>query len=89
MATPPPAPDVNSSSPGPTASSGSRVVGATGGTVTIYAESSGTPRHAVYEAAVAPDGAFSFSLPIVPGGYYRAVYVDPATGVPYAYILRP
>jgi hypothetical protein len=66
-----------------------RVQGATGGTVTIYEERVGVPRRPVFEAPVAADGAFSFSLPIVPGGLYRAVWVDPATGVPYARLLRP
>jgi hypothetical protein len=66
-----------------------RVRGATGGTVTIYEEAERQPRHSVFEAPVAADGAFSFSLPIVPGANYRAVWVDPATGVPYARLLRP
>jgi hypothetical protein len=66
-----------------------RVKGATGGTVTTYEEAAGRPRSSVFEAPVAADGAFSFSLPIVPGGNYRAVWVDPATGVPYAHLLRP
>jgi hypothetical protein len=66
-----------------------RVHGATGGTVTIYEEAASQPRHSVFEAPVAADGAFSFSLPIVPGANYRAVWVDPATGVPYARLLRP
>ena len=66
-----------------------RVQGATGGTVTVYEEAAGRPRHSVFEAPVAADGAFSFSLPIVPGANYRAVWVDPATGVPYARLLRP
>ena len=66
-----------------------RVQGATAGTVTIYEEAAGTPRHSVFEAVVGPDGAFAFSLPIVPGATYRAVWVDPATGVPYARLLRP
>jgi hypothetical protein len=66
-----------------------RVQGATAGTVTIYEEAAGSPRHSVFEAAVGPDGAFNFSLPIVPGATYRAVWVDPATGVPYARLLRP
>ena len=68
---------------------GWRVEGATGGTVTVYAETPGAARHSVYEAPVAADGTFSFSLPIVPGGTYRLVYVDPTTGVPYARLLRP
>ena len=59
------------------------------GTVTIYEEAAGRPRHSVFEAPVAADGAFSFSLPIVPGANYRAVWVDPVTGVPYARLLRP
>jgi hypothetical protein len=68
---------------------GWRVEGATTGTVVIYEETAGAPRHVVYEAPVAADGTFSFSLPIVPGAVYRAVYVDPATGVPYGRLLRP
>jgi hypothetical protein len=66
-----------------------RVQGATAGTVTIYEETAGQPRRSVFEAPVAADGAFSFSLPIVPGAAYRAVWIDPATGVPYARLLRP
>jgi hypothetical protein len=67
---------------------GWRVEGATGGTVTVYEETAGA-RHAVFEATVGPDGAFTFSLPVVPGGNYRLVYVDAATGVPYGRLLRP
>lgn len=66
-----------------------RVRGATGGTVTIYEEAAGQPRNSVFEAPVAADGAFAFSLPIVPGATYRAVWVDPDTGIPYARLLRP
>jgi hypothetical protein len=66
-----------------------RVQGATAGTVTIYEEAAGSQRHSVFEAPVGPDGAFAFSLPIVPGATYRAVWVDPATDVPYARLLRP
>ena len=67
---------------------GWRVEGAAGGTVTVYAETA-SARNAVYTAPVAADGTFNFSLPIVPGGTYRLVYVDPATGVPYGRLLRP
>jgi hypothetical protein len=66
-----------------------RVQGATTGTVTIYEETAGQPRRSVFDSPVAADGAFSFSLPIVPGAAYRAVWIDPATGVPYARLLRP
>ena len=69
-------------------SAGWRVEGATGGTVTVYEESP-SARRAVFESAVAADGTFSFSLPIVPGPAYRLIYVDPATGVPYGRLLRP
>jgi hypothetical protein len=67
---------------------GWRVEGATGGTVTVYEETA-SARRAVFEAPVAADGTFNFSLPIVPGGTHRLVYVDPATGVPYGRLLRP
>ena len=67
---------------------GWRVEGATGGTVVVYGETADA-RSPVYEAPVAADGTFNFSLPVVPGGYYRLVYADAATGVPYALLLRP
>jgi hypothetical protein len=41
---------------------------------------------------VAPDGTFSFRdiPPLSPLAFlYRAVYVDPATTIPYASLVRP
>lgn len=71
------------------AGAGWRVAGATSGTVTFYEELPGAPRRVVAEVPVGPDGSFTFSFPGTAGALYRAVHVDPATGVPYARVLRP
>jgi hypothetical protein len=65
-----------------------QVPGVTRGSVTIYRERPGQPRQAIGRAAF-NGGAFSFtddppSRPLV----YRAVYVDPASGIPYGALLR-
>jgi hypothetical protein len=67
-----------------------RVDGATSGTVEIYRETA-TGRTLAGETDLAPDGTFSFhdTPPLSPVPYvYRAVYVDPATQIPYASLVR-
>ena len=64
-----------------------RVSGVSKGTVTIYRERPGVARTVAGHATIA-GGSFAFTdraptRPLV----YRAVYVDPATGVPYAALL--
>jgi hypothetical protein len=65
-----------------------RVDGATGGAVQIYRESL-TGRSAIGTAPLAADGTYSFQ-DTAPGSptLYRAVYVDAATQIPYASLLR-
>ena len=70
-------------------SAAGRVAGASGGLVQIYRESGTAPRELVATAEVASDG--SFAAQIRPPGsptFYRAVYVEPATNVPYSALLR-
>lgn len=66
-----------------------RVEGATGGAVQLYEEVAGQPRRLVGEFPVGPDGLFDAPVTPTAGFSYRAVYVDPATGVPHARLLRP
>jgi hypothetical protein len=61
-----------------------RVAGASAGTVAIYDEAA-RPRALVATVPLAPDGTFTMTAPT---GLYRAVYVDSATGVPYAAVER-
>lgn len=65
-----------------------RVDGAAGGTVQVYRETT-SGRSELGVAEVAADGTFSFQdgAPASPT-LYRAVYVDAATGIPYAALLR-
>jgi hypothetical protein len=72
---------------GSTAVSGT-VLGVAKGTVTIYRERPGERRRPVGRVGLT-GGSFSFvdrssTQPLV----YRAVYTDPATGIPYAALLR-
>jgi hypothetical protein len=67
-----------------------RVDGVTSGVVQIYRESV-SGRTLAGTAELAPDGSFAFRnvAPASPTPYlYRAVYVDPATNIPYAALLR-
>jgi hypothetical protein len=64
-----------------------RVDGAAGGTISIYRDAPDTGRQLVAMAAVAPDGSYAARIPVAPT-LYRAVYRDPATGVPYGALLR-
>jgi len=62
-----------------------RVRGVSGGKVLVYRERPGFPRMLVGSAAFGSDGSFSISdLPPAKPVFYRAVYRDPATTIPYA-----
>ncbi len=66
-----------------------RVRGVAGGTVTIYRERPGAPRGSAGSARLGADGSFSLvDRPQARPLLYRAVYVDPATSIPYAALLR-
>jgi hypothetical protein len=66
-----------------------RVRGVAKGSVTIYRERPGEARTRVGRAPLAADGSFTFAdEPPVRPLVYRAVYTDPATGVPFAALLR-
>jgi hypothetical protein len=66
-----------------------RVDGAEGGTVELYREQPGRERALAATVPVAADGSFSAPL-AAPGSptLYRAVYRDPASGLPYAALTR-
>jgi hypothetical protein len=65
-----------------------RVDGASAGAVQIYREA-GTGRSLAGTAALAPDGTFTLQdAPPTSPTLYRAVYVEPATGIPFAALLR-
>ncbi len=66
-----------------------RVEGATSGVVSLYEEQAGQPRRLVGEFPLDAQGLFDAAVPLMPGFSYRAVYVDPVTGVPYARLVRP
>jgi hypothetical protein len=73
---------------GTTVSLSGEVSGVERGTVTIYRERPGNLRTPVGNATVSA-GAFTFSdTPPVRPLVYRAVFTDPATGLPYAALLR-
>jgi hypothetical protein len=66
------------------------VDGAAGGAVDIYRETA-AGRTLAGHAELAADGTFSFrdAAPLSPVPFaYRAVYVDPATSIPYGSLLR-
>jgi hypothetical protein len=66
-----------------------RVRGVAGGTVTIYRERPGSARENAGSARLAADGSFSLAdRPQARPLLYRAVYLDPATGIPFAALLR-
>jgi hypothetical protein len=61
-----------------------KVAGAAGGTVQIYQEVPHAPRELAATTAVSTDGSFAADgLGSSPDLLYRAVYVDPATGIPF------
>jgi hypothetical protein len=62
-----------------------RVDGAVGGSVQIYRE---RPRTLVATVPLAADGSFS-ATDTTPAVAYRAVYVEPVTGIPYAALAAP
>jgi hypothetical protein len=63
------------------------VVGATGGTVEIYRELPHASRKLVATSPVASDGSFQADgLDQSPDALYRAVYADPATGIPFGFL---
>jgi len=67
---------------------GGSVVGASRGRVTLFRERPGTTRQKIGTAALA-NGSFSFVDRSSEGALlYRAVYTDPASGIPYAALLR-
>jgi hypothetical protein len=65
-----------------------RVEGASGGVVQLYRET-GTTRTPLGNVELAADGSFTYddAAPTSPT-LYRAVYVDSATNIPYASLLR-
>ena len=65
------------------------VAGAVTGTVTLYRERPGSAREVASTAPIAADGSFTFT-DVPPEGplFYRAVYRDPLSGIPYASLLR-
>jgi len=67
-----------------------RVDGASGGSVQVYRERPGQ-RALVATAALATDGSFTASDPTASlvVAAYRAVYLDAATGIPYAALAGP
>ena len=66
-----------------------RVQGSRGGHVTIYRERSNTRRETAGTVRLGAGGAFALvDTARTRPTFYRAVYVDPATGIPYAKLLR-
>jgi hypothetical protein len=64
------------------------VTGARGGEVEIYRETP-TSREFMIRAALGPDGTFAVrEAPLPSGVFYRAVYREPTTGLPYAALAR-
>ncbi|MBA3383199.1 MAG: hypothetical protein H0T20_00915 [Actinobacteria bacterium] len=66
-----------------------RVDVAAGGGVSLYEEQAGQTRRLVGEFPLDEQGLFNAAVPLIPGFSYRVVYVNPATGVPYARLVRP
>jgi hypothetical protein len=63
------------------------VAGATGGTVQIYRELPYAARELVATSPVTPDGSFQATgLGSSSDNLYRAVYIDPATTVPFSFL---
>jgi hypothetical protein len=63
------------------------VVGASSGMIEIYRELPHAPRELVTATPVTPDGSFQADgLGSSPGTLYRAVYVEPVTGIPFAFL---
>ena len=65
------------------------VLGATAGVVQLFRESPNAPRVAVATVPLAADGTFvAHDVAQASPTLYRAVYVDAATGIPYAALVR-
>ena len=63
------------------------VAGANGGMVEIYRELPHAARQLVATSPIAADGSFQADgLDPSPGALYRAVYVDPGTGIPFGFL---
>ncbi len=59
------------------------------GRVVLYRERPGAPRERVAQVRLGAGGSFTFvDSPRIRPVVYRAVYTDPATGIPYARLLR-
>ncbi len=59
------------------------------GTVRLYRERPGSPRELAGSAPLSANGSFTFmDTPSVGPYVYRAVYTDPATGLPYATLMH-
>jgi hypothetical protein len=66
-----------------------RVQGASSGRVSLYREAGDGSRMFVGTFPVGAGGSFAGSDPIAtPPAAYRAVWVDPATSIPYAALLH-
>jgi hypothetical protein len=63
------------------------VIGATNGVVAIYREVPHAPRQLISTAEVQPDSSYTADVPPpATGTLYRAVYRDPQTGIPFAFL---
>jgi hypothetical protein len=63
------------------------VVAAEGGAIELYRELPHVPRELIARAPLAPDGSFRAQDPSpAPGTLYRAVYPQPGTGIPFAFL---
>ena len=63
------------------------VVGATSGVVEIYRELPHAPRQLIATAEIQPDSSYAAQVPApADGTLYRAVYRDPQTGIPFAFL---
>jgi hypothetical protein len=61
------------------------VPGITSGTVELYRELPHAPRELVATVPIAADSSFQADG-LDPAALYRAVYVDPATGIPFSFL---
>jgi hypothetical protein len=80
---------LEASDDGGTVALSGHVRGIGSGNVTIYRERPGEARSAIGRPALS-SGAFSLSeqSPATPA-VYRAVWIDPGSGIPYAALSRP
>jgi hypothetical protein len=61
------------------------VPGVTSGTVELYRELPHAPRQLVATLPIGADGSFKADG-LDPTALYRAVYVDPGTGIPFGFL---